>query len=60
MKNTVKITENNKIKVIEYVGGYNLTGKSSEATFKLNFTKKPNIIHRFFSRILLGWVWVDD
>jgi hypothetical protein len=21
--------------------------------------KKPNIIHRFFSKILLGWIWKD-
>jgi hypothetical protein len=24
------------------------------------FLKKPNIIHRFFCRILLGWVWTDN
>jgi hypothetical protein len=24
------------------------------------FVKKPNIIHRFFCRILLGWVWTDN
>jgi hypothetical protein len=49
----------NTHETIEYVGGYNVTG-SSKVTFKITFTKKPNIIHRFFSRILLGWVWVDN
>ena len=22
--------------------------------------KKPNFVHRFFTRILLGWKWTDD
>ena len=23
------------------------------------FSKKPKFIHRFFTKLLLGWVWVD-
>ena len=42
-----------------YVGGYNITPHSSNQ-FIVNSTKKPLFIHRFFCRILLGWVWVDD
>lgn len=44
-----------------YVGSYQITGKGSEAnSMRFNFVKKPNIINRFFCRILLGWVWIDS
>ena len=25
----------------------------------ITFSKKPKLIHRFFTKLLLGWVWVD-
>tara|TARA_R110000744_G_scaffold3157_4_gene12231 strand:+ start:172 stop:372 length:201 start_codon:yes stop_codon:yes gene_type:complete len=43
------------ISSIKYVGGYTINGY---LTF--SFIKKPNFIHRFFSKLLLGWVWKDD
>lgn len=43
-----------------YVGYYMITGKlNNRSSIKFLFTKKPNIIHRLFNRILLGWVWED-
>jgi len=53
-ENTFKI---NEIKMPIYVGGYQIT---SEANMRFMFVKKPNIIHRVFCRILLGWVWTDS
>ncbi len=50
-----------QIKTPTYVGGYQITGKGSEANYmQFNFVKKPSIINRFFCKILLGWVWVDS
>lgn len=43
-----------------FVGGYVITGDGSTDKIRFNFSKKPNVVHRFFSRILLGWVWEDD
>ena len=37
------------------VGSYKI-GKS----FHIFFDKKPNVIHRFFSKLLLGWKWQDQ
>lgn len=36
--------------------GYYKVGKS----FHIFFEKKPNIIHRIFSKLLLGWSWKDQ
>ncbi len=38
----------------EYVGAYKIN-----ESWVINFTKKPNIIYRVFTRILLGWKWED-
>ena len=35
-----------------FVGGYVITGDGSTDKIRFNFSKKPNVIHRFFSRIL--------
>ena len=43
------------IKKQKQVGSYRI-GKS----FHVFFEKKPSQIHRFFTRILLGWKWVDN
>ena len=50
-----------QINIPTYVGSYQITGKGSkENSMRFNFVKKPNIVNRFFCRILLGWVWVDN
>jgi hypothetical protein len=28
--------------------------------FKVSATKKPSAIHRYFTKLLLGWEWSDD
>jgi hypothetical protein len=43
------------IKKQKQVGSYKI-GKS----FHVFFEKKPNLIHRFLSRVLLGWEWQDQ
>ena len=37
------------------VGSYKV-GKS----FHIFFEKKPNVAHRFFSKLFLGWTWQDQ
>jgi len=36
--------------------GYYKVGKS----FHIFFEKKPNTIHRYFSKLLLGWTWINN
>jgi len=43
----------NYLEIPIYVGYYMLGG------VYVNLTKKPNIIHRFFMNLLLGWKWTD-
>ena len=43
------------IKIPKQVGYYKI-GKS----FHIFFEKKPNVIHRFFSKLFLGWKWQDQ
>ncbi len=51
----------NEVKTTPYVGGYQIDSrKDVENSLRLMFVKKPSIINRFFCRILLGWVWIDD
>ena len=58
MENKINLKQ---IKVPKYVGGYQITGKGSEAnSMRFSFVTKPNFINRFFCRILLGWVWIDE
>ena len=57
-------TQNGNEKTIKqpiHVGGYVVTGKGRlENSLIFKFVRKPNIIHRFFCKVLLGWIWVDD
>lgn len=46
-----------QINIPQYVGRYDLFG--DDYTFCINLVKKPNWLHRFWTRILLGWVWRD-
>lgn len=42
------------------VGGYDITGRNGkENSIIFTFHKKPRWHHRFFTRIFLGWTWVD-
>ena len=43
------------IKNRKQVGSYRI-GKS----FHVFFEKKPSIIHRFFTKVFLGWTWVEN
>lgn len=43
------------IKVPKQVGYYKI-GKS----FHIFFEEKPNAIHRFFTKLFLGWKWQDQ
>jgi len=36
--------------------GYYKIGKS----FHIFFEKKPNYINRYFSKLLLGWTWINN
>ena len=36
--------------------GYYVVGKG----FHIFFQKKPNVIHRYFTKLLLGWKWQDQ
>jgi hypothetical protein len=42
------------IKGIKMIGSYKIG-----SNYFIYLQKKPNIIHRFFSKLLLGWVWKD-
>jgi len=43
------------IKKLVQAGSYKV-GKS----FHVYFDKKPNSIHRFFTKLFLGWKWQDQ
>jgi hypothetical protein len=47
--------EIHSIKPSKQVGSYKI-GKS----FHIFFEKKPNSLHRFFAKLLLGWKWHDQ
>lgn len=40
----------------KHVGKYCIGG---EYSFCIMFTEKPNIIHRYFMKLFLGWKWTD-
>ena len=43
----------------KYPGGYRFGNHSSGYT-QINLTRKPNFIHRFFMKVLLGLYWFDE
>jgi hypothetical protein len=45
----------NTLKSPTYVGVYRI-GKELSFSFMI----KPSLIHRFFSKLLLGWQWIDN
>jgi hypothetical protein len=50
-----------EFKIQKYAGGYNLNGsKDRSHGILMMIIKKPNFIHRFFCKILLRWVWIDE
>lgn len=55
-----KFTNNSEIKTPKYVGGYNLNGcNTKENGLVILQTKKPFFFHRFFCKVILGFIWVD-
>lgn len=57
-ENSYSLIDNNLSLTINYdpyVGYYDII----PGEFKISFKRKPNIIHRWFTRILLGWKWYD-
>ena len=42
------------IKGIKMIGSYNIG-----FNYYIYLQKKPNFVHRFFAKLLLGWVWKD-
>jgi len=58
---TFELTAKGKplIQTPKSVGGYDITG-GSEQYIVFFMTKKPNVVHRFFCRLLLGWKWIDE
>lgn len=61
-KTKVENGEDNKIVKNDYLF---IKGIKMIGSYKIGFNyfiylqKKPNIIHRFFTKLLLGWVWKD-
>ena len=60
-KNKVENGENNNIKNdfllikgIKMIGSYKIG-----SNYFIYLQKKPNFVHRFFTKLLLGWVWKD-
>lgn len=46
---------------IWFEGGYILSGKGpKEGAVIMKIVRKPNFIHRFFCKVLLGWIWIDS
>jgi hypothetical protein len=41
---------------VVYAGGYQIGGPDA---LQINFKSKPNWLHRFFCKLILGFVWVD-
>lgn len=42
------------IKGIKMIGSYKIGHN-----YFIYLQKKPNLVHRFFTKLLLGWVWKD-
>ena len=42
------------IKGIKMIGSYKIG-----SNYFIYLQKKPNFVHRFFAKLLLGWVWKD-
>ena len=43
------------------IGGYNLVGgKGVKNSIQFNLTKKPSAWHRFWTKVFLGWTWIDN
>ena len=51
----MRSNEIHSIKKTTQAGSYKV-GKS----FHIFFEKKPNLIHKFFTKLLLGWEWHDQ
>jgi hypothetical protein len=54
--NTTQLQENTFKTSPSYIGGWYLGGKIG---FGIMLSKKPNLIHIFFMKLLLGVEWLD-
>ena len=58
--NSAHAAQDNDIKLRETpqaVGGYEIVKGGG---FKFNFTAKPNWWYRLWTRLYLGWIWVNE
>lgn len=54
------LRENLLAKPYKPKNGYDITGKGGGAgSVMFMMDKKPRWHHRFFTKLFLGWVWVD-
>jgi len=47
-----------RLYIHKYAGSYRIGPPTGYTSFSLS--KKPNWFHRMFSKLLLGWEWVDN
>lgn len=65
LHNTADYKEYNSATISQYVkppvyaGAYRI-GKEDTNNLYISLNYKPNRIHRFFSRVLIGWYWVEN
>lgn len=45
---------------IKYAGCYVIGSKNPNDALSFYLKNKPKTIHRFFTKILLGWYWIDE
>lgn len=50
---------NNIIKTISIQKPVKIIGYYKIIDHGLCMTRKPNIFHRFFTKLFLGWKWID-
>lgn len=61
VENAVQNENQQTIQQPIHVGGYVITGKGRlENSLIFKFVRKPSRINRFFCRVLLGWIWIDE
>ena len=53
----IKFTGNLNFSPIIYAGYYKIGGNTG---MQISLSKKPKWIHRKFTKLLLGWEWIDN
>ena len=57
-KSTLVVDPQYSFYIPKYAGYYRIGPPTGYTSFTLS--KKPNWFHRMFSKVLLGWEWVDN